>query len=78
MDRLKSEKTSGMSITCPAATDKQATRFSADVTGLSYTKLLMWPQKKNLNNLSQENVVARELAHPVQSNAGRRQYPGDS
>ncbi|GFX35452.1 hypothetical protein TNCV_102591 [Trichonephila clavipes] len=35
MDRLKSEKTSGMPITCPAATDNRATR-SADVTGLSY------------------------------------------
>ncbi|GFX19349.1 hypothetical protein TNCV_3014881 [Trichonephila clavipes] len=56
MDRLKSEKTSGMSITCPAATDKRATKSSADVTGLSNTKLLIWPQKKKSKQLCDESI----------------------
>ncbi len=34
MDRYRIEETLGISSTCPAATDKRATRSSADVTGL--------------------------------------------
>ena len=45
MEFLTFWKIPGMSRTLPAATDIWMMRSSTEVTGVSYSKLLMWPQK---------------------------------
>lgn len=71
-------KTSVMPRTFPAAADNRATRSYSDVIGVSYTLILMWPQKKKYQYVKSGSPVTKKRVHHVLSSARRRQCPDDS